>query len=144
MRDPQIERKIRFSVLFLDNWKKLHAMMAHSLNRSTSDISISQEKEFTDLRSYLLEEFEYILDQIGLGGDTTMRTRQVLTAGASLSHYRQLDRESSRKLENQWNDVFTKVETALGKLKLEKSELARKPSIQVWFERILKRLAPTR
>lgn len=144
MRDPQIERKIRFSVLFLDNWKKMHAMMAHSLNRSTSEISAAQEKEFTDLRSYLLEEFEYILDQIGLGGDTTMRTRQVLTAGASLNHYRQLDRESSRKLENQWNDVFTKVETTLGKLKLEKSELARKHSIQVWFERLLRRLAPTR
>ncbi len=144
MRDPQVERKIRFSVLFLDNWKKFHAHLTQALNRSRSDISVAQEKEFTDLRSYLLEEFDHILDQIGLSGDTRASTRQVLTMASSLNALRSLDRESSRKLENQWNDVFTRVETALGKLKLEKSELARKHSLQVWSERVLRRLSPSR
>jgi len=138
MRDPQIEKRIRLIDLFLDNWKRFHALIAHALNRSRPDISTSQEKEFTDLRSFLLEEYEHTFEQLGISSELHHSTRQVLTIAASLNDIRNLDREISRRMENQWNEVFTRMETIFGQLKVKKSDLARKNVFTVWASNLFR------
>jgi hypothetical protein len=138
MRDPQIEKKIRLIDLFLDNWKRFHALIAHSLNRSRPEISTAQEREFTDLRSFLLEEYEHIFEQLAISSEIQHSTRQVLTSAASMNDVRNLEREVARRMENQWNEVFTRMETIFGQLKVRKTELARKNVLTVWFCKLVR------
>ena len=137
MRDPLIEKKIRLIDLFLDNWKRFHALVAHALNRSRPDISIAQEREFTDIRGFLLEEYEHIYDQLGTSSEIQLSTRQVLTTAASLNDIRQVGPEIAKRMENQWNEVFTRMETIFGQLKVRKSELARKSKLSVWCSKLI-------
>jgi hypothetical protein len=137
MRDPLIEKKIRFIDLFLDNWKRFHALAAHALNRSRPEISITQEREFTDIRGFLLEEYSHIFEQLGISSEIQTSTRQVLTTAGSLNDIRQLGPEVARRMENQWNDVFTRMETNLGQLKVRKTELARKSVLSVWLSNLM-------
>lgn len=138
MRDPQIEKRIRLIDLFLDNWKRFHALVAHSQNRARPEISLAQEKEFTDVRGFLLEEYEHIFEQLGVSSEIHTSTRQALTTAASMNGVRTLDQEHARRMENQWNEVFTRMETILGQLKVRKTELARRNVLTVWCSKLIK------
>lgn len=138
MKDPDIEKRIRLIELFLDNWKKLHELMAYSLNVDAPEISMSQERKFTEVRSYLLEEYEHIFNKLGLEKSIYSTTKSVLITAVSMHRSRQLNAETSKKVENEWNEIFTNLEIQLGQLKVKKSELAKINLLSVVFNKIIR------
>ena len=69
MIDRQLENKLRLLTVQLDSWKKLHDLITYGLDKAKPIISAEQERQFTEIRSHLLQETEYIYRELGLLGE---------------------------------------------------------------------------
>src|ERR1700758_3699523 len=98
MRDKDLETKLRLVSLQLENWKKLHDLITYGLDKAKPIVSSEQERQFTELRSYLLQETEYILRQLGVLPELSGKTMNVLQRGVSIRAVRELSNEEVRRL----------------------------------------------
>ncbi len=90
MRDRELEKKLRLLELQLENWKKLHDLITYGLDKAKPIISSEQERQFTELRAYLLQETEHILRELGVLADLsgkTMNVRRKKLAGQTIFAY---------------------------------------------------------
>ena len=90
MRDPEVERKLRLLELQVENWKKLHDLITYGLDKAKPIISSEQERQFTELRAYLLQETEHILRELGVLAELSGKTMNVLQRGVSIRAVREL------------------------------------------------------
>jgi len=107
MRDQALERKIRLLNIQLDNWKKLHDLITYGLDKAKPIISTEQEHQFIELRANLLQETEHILGELKILADLSGKTMNVLQRAVSMRAVRELPNDEVRRLENDWNAVFT-------------------------------------
>ena len=124
MRDKALETKLRLVGLQLDNWKKLHDLITYGLDRAKPIISSEQERQFTDVRSNLLQETEYILRELNIVAEVSGKAMSVLQRGVSVRGVRDLSGDEIRRLEMDWNAAFTKLGLMQGQLKARRKELA--------------------
>lgn len=132
--------KLRLLGVQLDSWKKLHDLMTYGLDRAKPIISAEQERQFTEVRGYLLQETEFVLrqlDMLSLSGKAV----NVLNRAASMRGLRELSNEEVRRLEAEWNAVFTKLGIAQGQLKGHRKQLAAQNPFSYYFQRVLRRRA---
>jgi hypothetical protein len=141
VRDPELETQLRLLGLQLESWKKLHNLMSHALDRAKPLIAAEEERQFTDLRGILLQESEHILEQIDLAEQLSGKTMNVLQRAASLRGMRELPGDEARRLEMDWNTVFTKLGLAQGQLKARKKDLHSRNAFKESLARILGRKA---
>jgi hypothetical protein len=141
MKDKQTETNLRLIALQLDSWKKLHDLITYGLDKSKPIISVDQERQFTEARASLLQETEHVLRELNLLGDLSGRAMNVLSRGSSLRVVRDLSNDDARRLEADWNGVFTKLGVAQGQLKSRRKAFAEVTPFKAFTSRLLRRPA---
>jgi hypothetical protein len=143
MRDKALETQLRLLRLQLDNWKKLHDLITYGLDKARPIISAEQERLFTEIRANLLQETEHVFGALGLIGELSGRAMNVLQRSVSVRGVRDLSNEEVRRLETEWNGVFTKLGVVQGQLKSRRKLLAEQSPVTYYLSRILSRPATT-
>lgn len=133
--------QLRLLTLQLDNWKKLHDLITYGLDKAKPIISAEQERQFTEIRANLLQETEHAFGELGLLGELSGRAMNVLQRGVSMRGVRELSSEDVRRLETEWNGVFTKLGVLQGQLKSRRKALATQSPLSYHFGRIFRREA---
>ena len=140
MRDKKIETKLRLVSLQLENWKKLHDLITYGLDKAKPIISSEQERQFTDIRSNLLQETEYVLRELNIVAEVSGKAMSVLQRGVSVRGVRDLTNDEIRRLETDWNGVFTKLGLMQGQLKARRKELADQSVFEYYLSQVRERL----
>src|SRR6185295_6391121 len=136
MRDKKLETKLRLLTLQLDNWKKLHDLITYGLDKAKPIISAEQERQFTDVRGHLLQETEYVFRQLRILSDVSGKAMNVLQRASSVRGVRELANDEVRRLESEWNGVFTKLGVIQGQLKSLRKDLASQTPIRYYISRL--------
>jgi hypothetical protein len=123
MRDAILETQIRLLILQVENWKKLHDFITYALDKSKPIVSADQERQFTEIRGLLLQESEHVFIQVNLVAELSGKAMNVLQRSTSIRGVRDLSAEETRRLESDWNAVFTKIGVVQGQLKARRREL---------------------
>lgn len=139
MIDSHLETKLRLLTLQLDSWKKLHDLITYGLDKARPIISAEQERQFTEIRANLLQETEHVFGELGLLGELSGRAMNVLQRGVSMRGVRELSNDDVRRMEAEWNGIFTKLGVLQGQLKTQRKILARMSPLQYFFNRLLRR-----
>ena len=140
MRDKHLETKLRLLTLQLENWKRLHDFITYGLDKARPIISAEQERQFTEVRSHLLQETEYVFNALGTV-DLSGKAMNVLQRASSIRGVRDLTNDEIRRLETEWNGVFTKLGIVQGQLKSRRKDLAGQTVFQYYFGRLFARTA---
>src|SRR5690242_6171212 len=140
MRDKKLETKLRLVTLQLESWKKLHDLITYGLDKAKPIISSEQERQFTEIRSNLLQETEYVLRELNMLAEASGKAMSVLQRGVSVRGVRDLTSDEIRRLEMDWNSVFTKLGLIQGQLKARRKELAEQSAFDYYWEQIRSRL----
>lgn len=141
MRDRGLESKLRLITLQLENWKKLHDLITYGLDKAKPIVSAEQERQFTDIRANLLQETAHIFNELGILDELSGKSMNVLQRGASVRGVRELSNEDVRRLETEWNAVFTRLGIVQGQLKSRRKHLAGQNVFSYYFERLFRRPA---
>jgi len=141
MRDKNLETKLRLVTLQLENWKKLHDLITYGLDEAKPIISSEQERQFTEIRGNLLQEIEYVFRELNMVAEVSGKAMSVLQRGVSVRGVRDLSKEEVRRLETDWNGVFTKVGLMQGQLKARRKDLAEQTAFSYYLSRLLRRPA---
>jgi len=139
MKDKALETKLRVLTLQLDSWKKLHDFITYGLDKAKPIISAEQERQFTEVRAYLLQETAFVFKELDLLGELSGKAMNVLQRASSIRGVRDLTNEEVRRLEMEWNGVFTKLGVLQGQLKAQRKELARMNPLKYYLNRALRR-----
>lgn len=143
MRDTQLETKLRLLTLQLDNWKRLHDLVTYGLDKAKPIISAEQERLFTEVRASLLQETEYVFRELNILSELSGRAMNVLNRAPSMRAVRDLSNEDIRRLEAEWNGVFTKLGILQGQLKGKRKFLAGQSIFSHYLNLLLRRPMPT-
>jgi hypothetical protein len=141
MRDKEVDAKLRLIALQLDSWRKLHELITYGLDKAKPIISVEQERLFTQVRGNLLQETEHVLSELNLLHELSSRAVSVLNRASSMRAVRDLPPEEVRRLEAEWNTVFTKLGVAQGQLKSRRKALAEQSVLSYWLTGLLRRPA---
>ena len=141
MRDKAVETQLRLLTLQLDNWKKLHDMITYGLDKSQPIISAEQERQFMEVRANLLQESEHVFGALDVVAELSGRAMNVLQRCVSVRGVRELSGDEVRRLESEWNGVFTKLGVMQGQLKSRRKALAEKTALSYYFDRLFRRAA---
>jgi hypothetical protein len=141
MKSRELETKLRLLTLELENWKKLHDLITYGLDKAKPIISSEQERQFTEIRGNLLQETDYVLRQLNILDGLSGKAMNVLQRAASLRGVRDLTGEDVRRLEMEWNAVFTKLGVVQGQLKSRRKQLAGQTVISYYLGRLFRRPA---
>jgi len=124
--------------LQLESWKKLHDLVTYGLDKEKPIISSEQERQFTETRANLLQETEYIFRQLNILDGLSGKAMNVLQRTVSVRGLRDLTGEDVRRLEMEWNAVFTKLGTIQGQLKARRKQLAGQTVIAYYLGRLFR------
>lgn len=136
MRDKALETKLRLVGIQLDNWKRLHDLITYGLDKAKPIISSEQERQFTEIRSNLLQETEYILRELNVVAEVSGKAMSVLQRGVSVRGVRDLPSDEIRRLETDWNAAFTKLGLMQGQMKARRKELAEQSPIEYYWNQV--------
>ncbi len=139
MRDKELEVNLRILTLQIDSWKRLHDLITYGLDKARPIISAEQERQFTEVRSNLLQETEHVFRELGMLGELSGRAMNVLQRGVSIRGVRELSNEEVRRIEGEWNGIFTKLGVLQGQLKSRRKMLAGMSAIEFYVSRIFSR-----
>ena len=141
MKDLELEAKLRLLGIQLDSWKKLHNLITYGLDKSKPIISSDQERQFTEIRAYLLQETEHILRKLNLVSELSGKVMNVLQRASSVRGVRDLTMDEVRRIEMEWNTVFTKLGVVRGQLKTRRKELAGQTALGYYLSQLFNRPA---
>jgi hypothetical protein len=136
MRDKSLESQLRMLTLQLDGWKRLHDLITYGLDKAKPIISAEQERQFTEIRANLLQETEHVFRELGILSELSGRAMNVLQRGVSMRGVRELTNDEVRRLETEWNAVFTKLGVLQGQLKSRRKELAGQTAFTYFVSRL--------
>jgi len=139
MRDKALEMQLRILTLQIDSWKKLHDLITYGLDKAKPIISAEQERQFTEVRGNLLQETEHVFRELGLLGELSGRAMNVLQRGVSIRGVRELTNEEVRRMEGEWNGVFTKLCVLQGQLKSRRKTLSTLSPLAYYVGRLFNR-----
>ena len=144
MRDTTLETQLRLLILQTESWKKLHDFITYALDKSKPIISAEQERQFTEIRAILLQEIGHVFNELNLVAELSGKAMNVLQRASSIRGVRELSAEETRRLESDWNAVFTRFGVVQGQLKARRRELLRRSALKQTFLRIFGRKATAR
>jgi hypothetical protein len=144
MRDPELETQLRLLTLQVESWKKLHDFITYALDKSKPIISPDQERQFTEIRGILLQESEHVFGALSLVAELSGKAMNVLQRASSIRGVRELSADETRRLDSDWNGVFTKIGVVQGQLKTRKKELLSRTVFWQSFGRMLGQFAGRR
>jgi len=118
-------------------------LITYGLDKAKPIISAEQERQFTEIRSHLLQETEHIFKRLNILGELSGKLMNVLQRGSSVRGVRELSNDDVRRLEMDWNAVFTKLGVVQGQLKAQRKALAGQTVFGHHLNRILGRVRLT-
>lgn len=136
MKDSALETDLRLLSLQVESWKKLHNFISYALDKSKPLISVVQEGHFTETRSILLQESEHVFEELNIVEEAAGKTMMVLQRATSMRGVRELPGEEARRLEMDWNAVFTKLGVLQGQLKARRKGLRTRSAFSVSLGRV--------
>lgn len=136
MIDPVLETELRLLSLQVESWKKLHGFVTYALDKAKPIVSVEQENQFTEIRGILLQESEHVFEELDLVEALSAKAMNVLQRATSIRGVRELSVDETRRLEMDWNAVFTKIGVVQGQLKARKKELSSRTSFAESLARI--------
>jgi len=136
MRDKNLETKLRLVGIQLDNWKRLHDLITYGLDKAKPIISSEQERQFTEIRSNLLQETEYILRELNIVAEVSGKAMSVLQRSVSVRGVRDLPSDEIRRLETDWNAAFTRLGLMQGQFKARRKELAEQSAVEYYWNQL--------
>jgi hypothetical protein len=136
MRDKDLETKLRLVGIQLDNWKRLHDLITYGLDKAKPIISSEQERQFTEIRSNLLQETEYILRELNIVAEVSGKAMSVLQRSVSVRGVRDLPSDEIRRLETDWNAAFTRLGLMQGQFKARRKELAEQSAVEYYWNQL--------
>ncbi len=139
MIDPVLETDLRLLTLQVENWKKLHNFMSYALDKAKPIISVEQESQFTEVRGILLQESDHVFEELNLVEELSGKAMGVLQRTTSLRGLRVLPADETRRIELDWNAVFTKLGVVQGQLKARRKELRSRTVLSESLSRIFGR-----
>ena len=139
LRRDKPARHLRLLSLLVESWKKLHDFITYALDRAKPIISADQERQFTDIRGILLQEAEHVFTELNLVAELSGKAMNVLQRACSLRAVRELSNEETRRLEADWNSVFTKLGLVQGQLKARRKALLSRTTLGHTLARLLGR-----
>lgn len=142
MKDKDLETKLRLLTLQLDNWKRLHDLITYGLDKARPIISTEQERQYTETRANLLQETEHVFTRLNILAELSGKVMNVLQRASSVRGVRELTGDEIRRMEADWNTVFTKLGVVQGQLKAQRKDLAGRTIIGYHVGRFFGRLAP--
>ncbi len=142
MKDKELETRLRLLSIQLENWTKLHDLITYGLDKAKPIISSEQERQFTEIRSSLLQETEYVFKTLNVVSELSGKVMNVLGRASSVRGVRDLTNDEVRRMETEWNTVFTKLGVVQGQLKARRKVLAGKTILGYYLARLLGRLTP--
>ena len=142
MKDRELETKLRLLRIQMDNWTKLHNLITYGLDKAKPIISSEQERQFTEIRSSLLQETEYVLTKLDAVAELSGKVMNVLQRASSVRGVRDLTSDERRRMETDWNTVFTKLGVVQGQLKARRKDLAGRTLLSYHLARLFGRLTP--
>ena len=142
MKDRELETKLRLLALQLDSWKKLHDLITYGLDKAKPIISTEQERQFTEIRANLLQETEHIFTTLKVVSELSGKVMNVLQRASSVRGVRDLTNDEIRRMELEWNTVFTKLGVVQGQLKAQRKDLAGRTVIGYHLSRLFGGVAP--
>jgi hypothetical protein len=141
MRSKELETKLRLITLQLESWKRLHDLITYGLDKAKPIISTEQERQFTEIRANLLQETQHVFRELGILEELSGKAMNVLQRGVSVRGVRDLTGDDIRRLEMEWNTVFTKLGIVQGQLKSQRKQLAGQTAVAYYLNRLLRRPA---
>jgi len=135
MRSKELETKLRLLTLQLENWKRLHDLITYGLDKAKPIISSEQERQFTEIRANLLQETEHVFGELNILAELSGKAMNVLQRGVSVRGVRELTGDDIRRLETDWNAVFTKLGVVQGQLKSRRKQLASQTALAYYLRR---------
>lgn len=142
MKDKELETKLRLLSIQLDNWRRLHNLITYGLDKAKPIISSEQERQFTEIRSSLLQETEYVLTRLNVVSELSGKVMNVLQRASSVRGVRDLTNDEIRRMEIEWNTVFTRLGVVQGQLKARRKDLAGRTVLGYHLARVFGRLTP--
>ncbi|HEY2124345.1 MAG TPA: hypothetical protein VGG94_02680 [Chthoniobacterales bacterium] len=142
MRDKPLETKLRLLTLQLESWKRLHDFITYGLDKAKPIISAEQERQFTEVRAYLLQETEFVFTELSVLKDLSGKAMNVLQRACSIRSIRDLGNDEIRRLEMDWNGIFTKLGVLQGQLKGQRKQLAALSAWAYYYQRFVGRPVP--
>ena len=139
MRNKTLERHLRILGIQLDNWKRLHDLITYGLDKAKPIISAEQERQFTETRANLLQETEHVFNDLGILTELSGKAMNVLNRGVSMRGVREMGNEDVRRLEAEWNGVFTKLGVLQGQLKSKRKALESQTALSYYMSGLLRR-----
>jgi hypothetical protein len=139
MRSKELETKLRLITLQLENWKRLHDLITYGLDKAKPIISTEQERQFTEIRANLLQETQHVFRELGILEELSGKSMNVLQRGVSVRGVRELSADDVRRLEMEWNTVFTKLGIVQGQLKSQRKQLAGQTVVAYYLTRLFRR-----
>jgi hypothetical protein len=141
MRSKELETKLRLITLQLESWKRLHDLITYGLDKAKPIISTEQERQFTEIRANLLQETQHVFRELGILEELSGKAMNVLQRGVSVRGVRDLTGDDIRRLEMEWNTVFTKLGIVQGQLKSQRKQLAGQTAVSYYLNRLFRRPA---
>jgi hypothetical protein len=89
-----------------------------------------------------LQETEHVFGELGILAELSGRAMNVLQRCVSVRGVRELTNEEVRRLESEWNGVFTKLGVVQGQLKSRRKALADQTPLTYYFGRFFPGLQP--
>ena len=93
------------------------------------------------MRSHLLQETEYVFNALNAVSELSGKAMNVLQRASSIRGVRELAGDEVRRLEAEWNSVFTKLGVVQGQLKSRRKDLASQTPVRYYISRIFARPA---
>ena len=91
-----------------------------------------------------MQEIEYVFRELNMVAEVSGKAMSVLQRGVSMRGVRDLSNEEVRRLETDWNGVFTKLGLMQGQLKARRKDLAEQTALSYYLNRLLRRPATAR
>jgi|ERR1051326_3924223 hypothetical protein len=135
MKDKQLEKNIQKLEAFLETWKQFNHYLQRAFRGET--FTDEDEEEFLDLKSTIAQEYETVMLALSPEVEKDEKTLRILIDAPSLRSIRDASEGMARRVEAEWHTTFIKLQTALGRLKAKRIQLASVSGIGVAVGRVL-------
>lgn len=135
MKDKQLEKNIQKLEAFLETWKQFNQYLQRAFRGET--FTDEDEDAFLDLKSTIAQEYETVMMALAPDVEKDEKALRILIDAPSLRSVRDASEGMARRVEAEWHSTFIKLQTALGRLKGKRIQLASVNAVGVALGRVL-------
>src|ERR1043166_568481 len=135
MRDKQLEKNIQKLETFLETWKQFNQYLQRAFRGET--FTDEDEDAFLDMKITIAQEYESDRQALGPDVEKDEKALRTLLDAPSLRSIRDSSEGMARRVEAEWHTTFIKLQTAMGRLKARRIQLASVSTIGVAAGRVL-------